>query len=508
MADTTPKTGAADPQPEEWTAETWTGEELEAHKKEVDGIPGFYAVKHPDGSGGYGYNDNISPGSPGDTWERRGNILSIIQQHSAEIIENAKSGVYATKEEKYAKAAYYKNFAANCPGLGAHCQDYLQFVHEEINRTKPGFEGKGFNYFFEFVFVYELLIEQGRLPKTGETILQEEKDRLKELIAAEFAPSVKAEEEQAAEILDLWEGNIASSNPKTTRLTTNKVARSQLQIAAKGKEGKPLKIKVGNGALVTASIYPPSMQTGSITKPEQLGLTEYDIELEESIGSLYDAADPGQTFFTLAQIYREFAGITKTVKVTKKEEAEVEAAIEKMRLLTAKIDFIDQAKKHKGLNIKQEDALLEGYVVNATKMRGTAGGHKVDGYYIGFPPLYYYYSKLMGQITQIDKKLLNTTDTRRNTQNFIVLKRKLIKQIEYMRSEKEKNKGRYEKRRSYSTIYELMGLKDPPEAVTRIIKKDIDTLLTQWASGKRKYIKSFKKYKGAGKTIAGIEIEI
>jgi len=440
----------------------------------------------------------IPPAPIRSTWEQKAKVQAIIYKGVSRSLETSED------EERRERAADFAEFADRCIDIAARYEIYLQYIQEEIERQglqAPGMEEYGDYY---FILADRYISENGIQPPGPGKVEpdQGEKDAIADMIAKSFSEE-KTEIEDT--IADIWAGDLVRPNSKKTTLTTSRAARDQLSIAAESEQGNAALIDVGNGADITAVIYRQEVTVQKITPQEKLGLTPEGIELQDVIGSLFDAAGGGPAYMTPAQIYREFAGLKSKTPITKDQEAWIMDEVDNMATLRTKIDYTMQASKHKDLRIDPDTATIEDYVINATKIKTKVGGHVTNCYRINAQLPYYEYSRKIHQAQTIDKKMLEYPG-RNNTARFALLKRILAKIVLHMKADQKENGGKYEPRRTYAGIFERMGIK-PTEKQARTLKDDIDKLLKYWKE--QEEIKDFTRYSNKGqREKAGIKIEL
>ena len=440
----------------------------------------------------------IPPAPIRSTWEQKAKVQAIIYKGVSRSLETSED------EERRERAADFAEFADRCIDIAARYEIYLQYIQEEIERQglqAPGMEEYGDYY---FILADRYISENGIQPPGPGKVEpdQGEKDAIADMIAKSFSEE-KTEIEDT--IADIWAGDLVRPNSKKTTLTTSRAARDQLSIAAESEQGNAALIDVGNGADITAVIYRQEVTVQKITPQEKLGLTPEGIELQDVIGSLFDAAGGGPAYMTPAQIYREFAGLKSKTPITKDQEAWIMDEVDNMATLRTKIDYTMQASKHKDLRIDPDTATIEDYVINATKIKTKVGGHVTNCYRINAQLPYYEYSRKIHQAQTIDKKMLEYPG-RNNTARFALLKRILAKIVLHMKADQKENGEKYEARRTYAGIFERMGIK-PTEKQARTLKDDIDKLLKYWKE--QEEIKDFTRYSNKGqREKAGIKIEL
>lgn len=392
--------------------------------------------------------------------------------------------------------------------------DLLKELDEIKNRPLP--------YWYidivqEMTDLYQLLHDYASAPDLITEPIREEL-KAHALKVLEHYPKIEWEPYRLKylEILEQYKEPNFETKPLTriksrrTSLSTSKAAREQGQIALWGEGGGDVIIDKKKNISIEAVILPSGTE-----------LTCFERELQDAIGSLHQLSlnevvkskgEKDMNGWTLAQIYREFAGLTEKEKVNQRQEQQVKEAIEKMRAVEAEINFKSQATSHKNLKIKPDEAYLRGPLVAADYVFIRAGGRIKEGYRFTRAPLFYEYSKKIKQVATIDKELLNTNlnaithkiegnkKTRNNSDTFLLVKRWTLKQIEHIRSQK----GFNEPRRSYQGLFEWLGI-NPTEKQARTIKADLDYYLEVLKA--RKEISGFTKYK-AGKAYVGVEIHL
>jgi hypothetical protein len=239
---------------------------------------------------------------------------------------------------------------------------------------------------------------------------------------------------------------------------------------------------------------------------------------------MLDANNGAKLFVTPAQIYREYAGLNKGERVSPSCEVAVISAVDKGLGVSGSIDFHQQLNKHK--NIKRlpgadyQGGKLTGRLIEGRKVENIlAGGHIVPvGYVFYDQPLIPLYSRLIRQIADLPKHLLNPTIKKiqapgakpkkvkalRKTPENMLLIRQLLRQIERMKKEKTSKKGEYEDRLKYTTIAEAADIELTTKTRRKLIS-DVDTLCMAWIENG--HIKGFERYR-SGRADIGIKIRL
>lgn len=288
-----------------------------------------------------------------------------------------------------------------------------------------------------------------------------------------------------------------------TYLATSKVNRLQPVIS----ELLEAPVDVGgrgkNNAIVNVSIRTPDGQP----------VTPYERELQEAIGALMQKSTASPAIFTPDQIYKELAGLDSNADIRQSKREELTATIDRLRHTEVVIDFTQQAEKHNLHGTTPDSAQIAENALYAKRVTAKIKGRKVSAYMFLDLPAFYRYSSAINQTAKVQKKLLGATsakeldtDTRKNSDSYIVLKRVLLKTIEHMKAEQAKSGGKYERRRSYVYLFEeVLGTAEPSKKKAENMRADIDKFLA--ALVEQGYIKGFTKYKN-GRAFAGVEIDL
>lgn len=232
--------------------------------------------------------------------------------------------------------------------------------------------------------------------------------------------------------------------------------------------------------------------TAGIDESMQLSarLTRYDKQVQNGIFTLIEN---GYTAFTPKQVYTAFSG---KGDATPQAIAQVTRSINKQRTTLITIDWTAHAKMN-GLPIDEsrgDYATQEENLLYLTRCRIKLNGAELDGYkVIRVPPLLRYV-KAVGQLSTIDKKLLDVPVN--NTEGNIVLKNELIEQIEAIK------KGKLQKVITFERLYEYKqaGTKQEKSRV----RKDVEAMLKEWK--KQGFIRSYAMNK-KGREFHSISIQ-
>lgn len=198
-------------------------------------------------------------------------------------------------------------------------------------------------------------------------------------------------------------------------------------------------------------------------------LTPYDRQVQNGIFTLIEN---GYTAFTAKQVYEAFAGKTTT---SPQIIGHVTRSINKQRTTLISIDWTDHAKM-KGLPVDQsrgdyvttEENLL---LLRRVKLR--CNGQDLDGFGVIAPPILYRYAKQVGQLSTIDRKLLDVPVN--NTESNIILKNYLLERIDTMKKTAKKISNNI----AFETLYTLTGTGTNPVKRNRM-RNAVSVMLDTW----------------------------
>ena len=205
--------------------------------------------------------------------------------------------------------------------------------------------------------------------------------------------------------------------------------RLQDEIGAAGAEGTKIRVSSKGDELVT--IYAKiSDRDGNPISPSAT-----HTNLCAAFGQIWEENGCQPCVVSVEKIYRTYAGLSYDEHATPQQLAEVEAAIDEMLFMPAEVNFSEQISKQKKIKKKNDidykDAHFKGTMIPAQKVKATYNGATVTAYKIYDMPLFYKYSHAIGQIAQVDRKLLSDISTTR----------KSVGEGKRRRSEAEKSTG-------------------------------------------------------------------
>lgn len=269
-------------------------------------------------------------------------------------------------------------------------------------------------------------------------------------------------------------------------LPSSKAFRMQREIAASGVERQ---LSVGRGAIINASI------TGKDGKP--LGLSLFEMQIEATIGQLFQENGFKTLYVSPAQIYRKYADLPADATVSPAEIKDTIEAMDKLIITPATLDFTEQIEKH--TRMKRRD----GFDYDNPKRRGTliTGVHDMnpirthngfmieDSFTIHEMPMFYAYSYAIGQIYTVPANYLTggpeadptskkikarhqDAQPRRISKDDIALRRYLLEYIEYQKGEWEKRDKNL--RRKNKPVPPFFEFDLPFESIANVIFKGND----------------------------------
>ena len=342
----------------------------------------------------------------------------------------------------------------------------------------------------------------------------------------------KAEEAQAEEPTSIT----TFTSTDKLYLPSSKVFRKQQEIAVAGALG----INVGrenSPVIVKASI------TDKDGKSPVL-LTEFEMNIEATVGQMFQMNGYKTFKCTPAQIYRFYAGMEPGDPVSPTQVDKVVKAMDKLLTTPATLDFAEQLEKHTKLKKR------EGFDYTDTRRIGTLitgvhdqrQTHSYNGtlvehtFTIHEMPMFYAYSYAIGQLYTVSKYLLTgatppesgmqkktaqkkkRTLSRNLSSDDIDLRRHLLRYIEYQRTEKEKRDQKY--KRMMKPIPPYFEFFLPFETIAKELKYDADSpkkmrmLREQTYAFMQEQLKSpespvtYADYYKKGKALHGVQIRI
>lgn len=206
-----------------------------------------------------------------------------------------------------------------------------------------------------------------------------------------------------------------SALPQSERafLPIARAYRMQDEIGAAGAEGTQIRVSPKGDELVT--IYAKiSDRDGNPISPSAT-----HTNLCAAFGQIWEENGCQSCVVSVEKIYRTYAGLSYDEHATPQQLAEIEAAIDEMLFMPAEVNFSEQISKQKKIRKKDDidykDAHFKGTMIPAQKVKATYNGTTVTAYKVYDMPLFYKYSHAVGQIAQVDRKLLSDMSATRKT---------------------------------------------------------------------------------------------
>lgn len=319
-------------------------------------------------------------------------------------------------------------------------------------------------------------------------------------------------------------------------LPSAKVFRKQQEIARTGVERDINVGREGHPVIVKASITDKDGKS-------PIMLTEFEMNIEATIGQMFQMNGYKSFKCTPAQIYRIYAGMEPGDAVNQSQIDKVIKAMDKLIQTPATLNFAEQLEKHtrmkKRSNFDYTDASRVGNLITGVhdqrKTRTYNGTTIENTFTIHEMPMFYAYSYAVGQLYTVNKYLLTgntppepeqkkSTQKKKRTLNRnlssddIDLRRHLLRYIEYQKTEKEKRDkklkqhlkpvpGYFEFFLPFETVAkELHYDADSPKKMRMLREQTYAFMVEQMNSPDSAVI--FADYYKKGKALHGVRIRI
>lgn len=219
--------------------------------------------------------------------------------------------------------------------------------------------------------------------------------------------------------------------------------------------------------------------------------TAYDRAVHDAVATLYEAE---YRYFTPAMVYRIMNGLTEDERVSPQAQGAVTKSLEKARMIRLMVNYSDVYNAYKKNTTKENgEFTVDSQVLDIKRFRAKAGGNIFIAYEFLGKPLLLEYAQITNQILNIPFDLLNTKAIR-NTEDVIVIKSYLLRQIEAIKRNRRNNHIKYD------TIYKELGIENPEDRKLKDkiyrIRGNVKKLLEEWTS--KKYIKGYEEYSKRG----------
>jgi len=232
----------------------------------------------------------------------------------------------------------------------------------------------------------------------------------------------------------------------------------------------------------------------------------YDQEVYDGVVTLFAANESlfktEGMLFTPAMVYRAMNGLTESENVSAAAVELVAKSLDKSRFIKTTIDFTEEAKLY---NKNIQETLFEGYLLNAEKVKAKIKGKEQEVYKLYRKPILYEYAQISGQVITVPMKLLNTKSKINSTEDVIIIRGYLLRQIEWLKNEKTNRNENITYQSIYSELEILKSVYDDTayKKKTAKIRNHVKAILNEWIE--QTYIKKYDEYK-EGNTIKGVTI--
>jgi ribosomal protein S8 len=309
----------------------------------------------------------------------------------------------------------------------------------------------------------------------------------------ENQPSAKAELPETMEVLKsvIPKRHVKPNNKLANKMTKNLIDEGEIELIVSGKKTKK--------EVYTKVMLAYDERYVQLSGREKY--TPYDREVYDGVVTLYEA---GNDLITPAMVYRAMNGLTEREFVSEQAIESVSKSLDKSMFIKITIDYTEEAKLY---NKNVEETHYMGNLLNAGKIFANIKGKKQEAYKLYRKPILYEYAQVSGQIITVPNKLLQTKDAVRSTDEVIVIRGYLLRQIEWIKNEKTKRseniiyKGIYNELEITRDFYDEI----PYKKKTAKVRRHVKSILEEWQE--QGYIKKHEEYK-EGQTIKGITIII
>jgi len=332
-------------------------------------------------------------------------------------------------------------------------------------------------------YIIDIIAQSPYIAKEGT------KGRGETVIVAERSKRLKSEIIQALNSI-IPQKHIKPNNKLSNEITKDFINEGEISLNVSRRGSKR---EINTKAML-------SYEDKNISLSGRTAFTPYDREVHDGVVTLYEA---GNEIVTPEMVYRAMNGMTETEYISPQAIGAVTKSLDKSRRTTLTIDFTEEARAYK----KNVKATYEGYLLACDKITVKTGGQVKEAYKLLRKPILYEYSQVSGQIINVPIKLLQTKEAVRSTDEVIVLRGYLLRQIEYMKSPKSERSNNI----AFDGIYEELDINENNYNATEykkktyIIRQHVAALLSEWV--RHNYIKNYCEYK-EGKSIKGITINL
>lgn len=311
--------------------------------------------------------------------------------------------------------------------------------------------------------------------------------------AANVLPELIADGEESMEQLQQQlEALTVTANRSTFSMPQSKVWQRQQDIARFGAQGTH--VNVGGHSKKTQVFITAQI---SDAKGNPIELTQTMRDVQRAVGNLIDdnggiAALP--IIVTPAQVYRAAAGLQPDADVSIEQQHETEVALDRLMLYPCVVNFKRQIEQHTHMqqqpdyDYNAEDAgKLTGHLVIAIKVEDVLYRGRVlpTAYKVYDYPTLYRYSHLVGQMQQVEKRLLagatislpDGTSNQRHTLDYTAVRSYILQEVLVMKRQRARRKS-FENKIKIADVVEACKLNITPRT-RRTLVKNMGLYLTE-----------------------------
>jgi len=231
--------------------------------------------------------------------------------------------------------------------------------------------------------------------------------------------------------------------------------------------------------------------------------TEYDRAIHDTVCSLWEYGHPDKVF-TPEMLVRALINNTKTRYISPKEIESTIESLEKMRRIHVLADATEEAQQY---DATIDSYKIDSYLLNLNVIEVSAGGKKVRAYKLLSEPVLLEYSKITGQFTTVNARLLDVKEVDEegkvtavslpNNAKRTAVRNYLLRRVSVMihdKREKRKDKQKQSNVILFDTLFSETGIRK--DSNSNQIKKYTYQILDYWkATG---YIKDYSKRESTG----------
>jgi uncharacterized protein YueI len=277
-------------------------------------------------------------------------------------------------------------------------------------------------------------------------------------------------------------------------LTSGRAQSGELNMTIAKRHYKPVVTK----AILTFGSDKAVISTG------KQNYSPYDSAVYSGIITLFEAEN---TIISPAMVYRAMNGLNESEYVNPSTLEKVEKSIDKNRTSQLTIDFTEEARQYMRPYKETADdfhTTYQGNLLVADKITVKNNGMEQTAYKILRKPILYEYAQMVNQVITIPIQLLHTKGGVHSTEEVIVLREYLLRQIENYK--RRKKAGSFSL--SYFDIYDIYGISAETHKNLKDKYKKIrhhtEAILGEWK--RLGYILDYESKRGGTRAISEVEI--